>query len=55
MGSYISNYHTITEIPIIVLVKIKSLKCPSATVKVYIVALWETHYYLSEKSHSGIM
>ena len=39
MGSYISNYHTITAIPILVLVKIRSLKCPSATVKVYIVAL----------------
>jgi hypothetical protein len=26
-----------------------SLKCPSATVKVYIVALWETHYHLSER------
>jgi hypothetical protein len=40
MGSYISNYHTITAVPIIVLVKIRSLKCPSATVKVYILALW---------------
>ena len=47
MGSYISNYHTITVVPIIVLVKIRNLECPSATVKVYIVALWETHYHLS--------
>jgi hypothetical protein len=45
MGSYISNYHTITAVPIIVLVKIRSLKCPSATVKVYIVALnWPPQY-----------
>jgi hypothetical protein len=35
--SYISNYHTITTAPIIGLVKIRSLKWPSAMVKVYIV------------------
>jgi len=35
--------------PMIGLVKIMSLKWPSAMVKVYIVALWEIHYHLSEK------
>ena len=37
IGSYISNYHTIMTAPIIGLVKIRSLKWPSAMVKVYIV------------------
>jgi len=49
IGSYISNYHAITTAPIIGLVKIRSLKWPSAMVKVYIAALWEIHYHLSQR------
>ena len=52
IGSYISNYHTITTDPIIGLVKIRRLKLASAMVKVYIAALWEIHYH--RKEHIGI-